>query len=112
MKPIQTQFFDAIKTNPKHPGRYLYLVAGSKKAIMRWWNGKNWQLNRRKALLIAAVPGDQWAGSPELHPEVEKLLSSGLSSSDRQPVKLSELMQASPKASHTALKTMARVSSL
>lgn len=84
----QTQYFDAKTVKPKHPGRYKYKTKDATRPVMRWWNGTNWQLNRRKAIPIDAHAGDQWAGAATLHPEVEHLLSMGLSSSDKQLVKL------------------------
>lgn len=91
----QTQYFDASKTKPKHAGRYKFKYNNEKRPVMRWWNGKNWQYNRRKAITFSPIPGDAWAGAVELHPEVEKMLSLGLASSDFQPVKLDLALRAS-----------------
>lgn len=85
--PARTQYF-STNTPPKHPGRYLFKYAGSKRPVMRWWNGKGWQLNRRKAIPVSTLGADEWAGAAELHPEVAQLLSHGLSYSEKQPVKL------------------------
>lgn len=68
---------------------------------MRWWTGKNWQYNRRKAIAIMPQAGDQWAGAAELSPEVEKMMALGLASSDKQPVKLPEYLEVIAKQSST-----------
>lgn len=96
----RTQYFDTA-TKPKHPGRYKYLAAGQTRPVMRWWNGKNWQFNRRKALTFTPAKGDQWAGAAELHPEVEKMLSMGLASYDKQPVKIEHIVEVRTKGGAT-----------
>lgn len=102
----RTQDFSAVTTKPKHPGRYMYKLSGTSKYVMRWWNGKKWQLNRRKALGFVPGTGDVWAGCPELHPEVEKMLSMGLASSDKQPVQLPDVVT-NPKVSVVAVPVIA-----
>lgn len=83
----RTAFFDAVKHNPKHPGRYLYKFSGAR-PVFRWWTGKGWQLNRRKSLAFHPRAGDTWAGAVELHPEVKAMIDSGAAASGFQPVKL------------------------
>jgi hypothetical protein len=64
MKPVRTQWFDAIEHDPMYVGRYLVKRTHSK-PVFRWWNGAAWQYNRRKEATPAMFgnrPGDVWAG--------------------------------------------------
>lgn len=63
----RTQWFD-IGQAPRYKGRYLALPEGEKRPVFRYWNGGEWQYNRRKRNQPANFgyrPGDKWAGSPE-----------------------------------------------
>jgi len=101
MKLDRTQYFP-VSTPPKHPGRYLYKMEGFSRPVMRWFNGRNWQLNRRKSIAVSVKPTDMWAGSVQLHPEVEKMISHGLASTDKQVIKIADYIESLPSKTRKA----------
>lgn len=77
-KSSRTQYFNCrTDGNPSadKPGRYLAIPEGYVRPVFRYWNGVDWQYNRRKKGIPAGFgsrPGDKWAGAAELHPLVAK----------------------------------------